>query len=88
MGWAPFLIKLDAFTKSYDFFKTKTFSSSYKAWLRMFSLDWPLIVHCVEISVNTAWEYITQVDTLEYIIHTQIPKSTPLKQPFNTLHIF
>ena len=39
----------------------------FKAWLHLFSLDWPLIVHCVEISVNTVWEYITQVDTLEYI---------------------
>ena len=39
----------------------------FKAWLRLFSQDWPLIVHCVEISVNTVWEYITQVDTLWYI---------------------
>ena len=39
----------------------------FEDWLHLFSQDWPLIVHCVEISVNTVWEYITQVDTLEYI---------------------
>ena len=39
----------------------------YKAWLHLFSLDWPLIVHCVEILVKAAGEYITQVDMLVYI---------------------